>query len=105
MTNGTITLRGTATDNLAVNGVYAQNLFYGAVGPDFLDNDEVFVNHVNIVGTTNWSADVELHPGPWKFIMTVDDGHGNWSQAVETFTVLSPLAVTTNGFGINTRQT
>jgi peptidyl-prolyl cis-trans isomerase A (cyclophilin A) len=99
LTNGTITLRGTATDNLAINGVYPQNLFYGAVGPDFLDNDEVFVNHVNIVGTTNWSADVDLHPGPWKFIVTVYDGHGNWSQAVETFTVLSPLAVTTNGSG------
>ncbi len=99
LTNGVFTMRGTASDNVGVAGVYCQNLFYHAVGPDFLDNDESLIGHIFLTGTTNWSADVNLHPGPWKMIMTVYDGHGNWSQVTENFVVLSPLTVTTSGTG------
>lgn len=99
LTNGVFNMRGTMTDNVGVAGVYCQSLYYHGIGPDPFDNDEVLVNNVHVVGTTNWSADVNLHPGPWRLLMTGYDGRGNWTQVSEFFTVLSPLAVNTSGTG------
>jgi peptidyl-prolyl cis-trans isomerase A (cyclophilin A) len=97
VSSGTFTIRGTATDNVGVSGIYCASLYHHAIGPD--ERDQQIGALVNVTGTTNWSADVNLHPGPWTIIFYIYDGHGNWARASESFTVLAPLTVLTRGAG------
>jgi len=87
VTNGLITLQGTAGDNVGVQRVEYQ---VGA-GP------------VQVaVGTTNWSAQVELPPGPSTIQVWSVDISTNRSVAVTrsvTFAVLSRLTVEIGGPG------
>ncbi len=96
LTNTTFTLRGTASDNVGVSSVICTELVQFGVASDSTYD---LTRSVNITGTTNWSANLVLNPGPWGIVLRVYDGYGNWSQIVETFTILDPLTVQTDGLG------
>ncbi len=87
LTNGTVTLQGTASDNKGVAQVLVQ-LGTGLFQP--------------ATGTTNWSATLALVPGPNTVRVKSVDAAGNESLPVSetiTYVVWSPFTVGTNGNG------
>jgi len=92
LTNSTVTVRGTASDNLAV--ALAQFRLENAAGTnDYQDAD----------GTNSWTASVSgLIPGPNTIRVRAFDTSGNESASVAstvTFVVVSPLTVNVTGSG------
>jgi cyclophilin family peptidyl-prolyl cis-trans isomerase len=97
LTNGNFTLRGTALDNLGISSVVCVDCFYNAVGPDPVSQE--IANGITVTGTTNWTADMHLHPGPWSLKFRITDGFGNWIVVSESIVITDPLTVQTNGIG------
>src|SRR5258707_948602 len=87
VTNGTVTVQGTASDN---NGV-AQVLVQLGNGP-----------FQPATGTTNWSALLPLAPGPNTIVAKSVDTAGNQSAPVSetiTYAILSQITLSANGNG------
>src|SRR5258707_579542 len=87
VTNGTVTVQGTASDN---NGV-AQVLVQLGSGPFQV-----------ATGTANWSASLALAPGPNTVVAKSVDTAGNQSAPVSetiTYAILSQITLSANGNG------
>lgn len=85
LTNGVITLRGTARDNFRLGKVEYQ------LGEEPFEIAD---------GTTNWSASLNLVPGTNTVRVKSIDVFENESAVVtRNFILLAPLTVATNGFG------
>src|SRR5258707_171832 len=87
VTNGTVTVQGTASDN---NGV-AQVLVQLGSGPFQV-----------ATGTANWSASLGLVPGPNIVLVKSVDTAGNQSVPVSetiTYAILSQITLSANGNG------
>lgn len=91
LTNSTVTVKGTASDNVAV--AFVQYRVENADGTnDYQDAD----------GTNTWTANVNLIPGLNTIQVRAYDTSSNVSATVArtvTFIVLSPLTLTVNGSG------
>jgi len=89
LTNGTLTLSGTAKDNGDVSVEYRVETATGT-------NDYQLAS-----GTTNWSVALsDLAPGAYRFRARARDTAGNLSiEATRSVQILAPLTVTTNGNG------
>ncbi len=92
LTNSTVQVTGTASDNVAVNFVQVQ--LVNAAG----SNEVVMAN-----GSNSWSATVtDLIPGPNTLLVQAFDTSSNASTVEKrtvNFTVISPLTVTVTGTG------
>ena len=87
LSNGTVTVSGTATDNLGLAGVWVQ-----ANGGAW----------TQATGNTNWSLNVSLTPGANVVRAYAEDSTGNISQTNEvdfTYIVSAPLTLLVNGGG------
>lgn len=87
LTNGVVTITGTASDNLGVGMVWYS-----------LNNG----SQTNAIGTTNWSATVALDPGTNRFWAQSVDTGGRRSPFVSRmlfWTVPQPIGVQKNGNG------
>lgn len=91
LTNSTVTVKGTASDNVAV--AFVQYSVVNADGTnDYQDAD----------GTNTWTANVNLIPGLNTIRVRAYDTSSNVSATVSrsvTFIVVSPLTLTTTGTG------
>lgn len=97
LTNGNFTLRGIASDNLGISSILCTKCLFLAIGPDPVSQE--ISGGLTVNGTTNWSVDLQLHPGPWSLTFRVIDGFGNWVPLTLNITVTDPLTVQTNGKG------
>jgi hypothetical protein len=92
LTNSTVVVHGTASDNVAVGSVQYR-----------LENVQVTNDYQLADGTNTWTTTVtNLIPGPNTIQVFATDTSGNQSAVVSrtvTFIVVSPLTVTTNGPG------
>lgn len=89
LTNGTLTLSGTARDN-------------GDVAVEYRVETAAGTNDYQVAsGTTNWSVVFsDLAPGAYRFRARARDTAGNLSpEATRSVQILAPLTVTTNGNG------
>lgn len=92
LTNSSVPIRGTASDNVAVGLVQYR-----------LENSDGTNDYQNADGTNSWTATVmDLIPGPNTIRVRAIDTSSNVSTTVArtvTYTVVSPFTLTINGSG------